>query len=69
MLVYILNKQDKPLMPCSPRKAKQLLKEGKAKVVCRTPFTLKLLYGSSGYKQEVVAGMDTGSKKVGCAAI
>src|ERR1700733_13301586 len=35
----------------------------------RSPFTIKLLYGASGYRQEVVAGMDTGSKTVGCAAI
>jgi hypothetical protein len=27
------------------------------------------LYGASGYRQEIVAGMDTGSKTVGCAAI
>jgi hypothetical protein len=33
------------------------------------PFVIKLNYGSSGYKQEIVAGMDTGSKTVGCAAI
>jgi hypothetical protein len=46
-----------------------LLKQGKAKVVRRDPFTIKLLHGSSGYKQEIVAGMDTGSKTVGCAAI
>lgn len=69
MLVYVLNKDGKPLMPCKPQKVRKLLKEGKAKVVSRTPFTIKLLYGSSGYKQTVVAGMDTGSKVVGCAAI
>jgi 5-methylcytosine-specific restriction endonuclease McrA len=60
---------DKPLMPCSPPKARALLKAGKAKVVRRDPFAIKLLHGSSGYRQEVVAGMDIGSKVVGCAAI
>jgi hypothetical protein len=69
MLVYVLNHHGKPLMPTSPVKARHLLKEGKARVVCRDPFTIKLLFGSSGYKQEVVAGMDTGSKTVGAAAI
>lgn len=68
MLVYVLNKHNKPLMPTSPAKAKKLLKSGKAKVVRRTPFTIKLLYGSSGYRQPVTAGMDTGSKTVGAAA-
>jgi len=67
MLVYVLNKKGKPLMPCSARKARVLLREGKAKVVKRTPFTIKLLYGSSGYKQEVIAGMDTGSEVIGIA--
>jgi hypothetical protein len=38
-------------------------------VVRRYPFTIKLLYGSSGYKQEVVGGMDTGSQVMGSAAI
>jgi len=32
------------------------LKEGKAKVVRNTPFTIKLLFGSSGYTQPVTAG-------------
>lgn len=69
MLVFVLNKHGKPLMPCSPCKAKKLLRSNKAKVVRTTPFTVKLLYGSSGYTQKVKAGMDTGSKKVGVAAI
>ena len=38
-------------MPCSPGKARLLLKQQKACVVKRTPFTIKLLYGSAGYKQ------------------
>jgi len=56
-------------MPCSSAKARKLLRDQKAKVVRKTPFTIKLLYGSSGYKQEVVAGMDSGSKLVGTAAV
>jgi len=69
MLVFILNKNNKPLMPCKPSKARKLLKEGKAKVIRKTPFTIKLLYGSSGYTQPIIAGMDTGSKVIGCSAI
>lgn len=69
MLVFVLNKHNRPLMPCSPAKARRLLKEGKAKCVRRTPFTIKLLHGSSGFKQEVSAGMDTGSKTIGTAAV
>ena len=69
MLVYVLNYQGRPLMPCSSRKARTLLAAGQAKVVRRTPFQIKLLNGASGYKQTIIAGMDTGSKMLGCAAI
>jgi hypothetical protein len=46
-----------------------LLKIGKAKVVKRTPFIIRLRYGSSGFKQELTAGMDTGSKIIGTAVV
>lgn len=68
MLVYVLSKKGKPLMPCSCRKARLLLKEGKAKVVNRMPFTIKLKFGSSGYKQQITLGVDAGSKVVGLSA-
>ena len=44
------------------------MKEQKAKVVKRTPFTIQLLYGSSGYKQNISLGIDAGSKTVGLSA-
>ncbi|HIF9180985.1 TPA: RNA-guided endonuclease IscB [Photobacterium damselae] len=69
MFVFVLNKNSEPLMPCKPQKARVLLKHGDAKVVKLTPFTIKLIGGSSGYKQTLVAGMDTGSKTIGCAVV
>lgn len=69
MLVYVLNKEGKPLMPTTSVIARLLLKEGKAKVVKRTPFTIRMLIETTNYKQEIVAGMDTGSKVVGVACI
>ena len=66
--VYVLNMHGEPLMPCSPRKARLLLKEGKARVVKRTPFVIKLLHGSAGYKQPVALGVDAGSRHVGLSA-
>ena len=71
MLVFVLNKDSKPLMPCHPAKARLLLKEGKAKPVKSKTghFTIQLLYGSSGYKQDIVVGIDTGSKRVPIAAV
>ena len=67
MLVFVLNKHGEPLMPCKPRKARMLLKEKKAKIVSYEPFTIQLLYGSSGYKQETTIGIDTGAKNIGIA--
>ena len=68
-MVYVINQRGAPLMPCGERKARLLLKAGKARVVHRTPFTIRLVFGASGYCQEVIAGLDTGSTVVGCAAI
>ncbi len=44
MLVYVINKHKKPLMPCKPRTARKLLKQGKANVVKRTPY-VELTFG------------------------
>lgn len=66
--VYVINKHGRPLMPCSPAKARHLLDAGKAKVKKRTPFTIQLVYGSSGYTQEVILGVDDGSKTIGISA-
>ena len=68
MLVFVLNKNNQPLMPCTPRKARILLKEGTAKIAKRTPFTIQLIYGSFGYKQEISLGIDAGSKHIGVSA-
>ena len=68
MLVYVLNSVGVPLMPCSPGKARRLLNAGQAKVMGRSPFVIKLLYGSSGYKQSVTLSVDSGSKVIGVAA-
>ncbi len=65
----MLNKEGKALMPCKPRKGRKLLDQGKAKVVQRTPFTIKLLYGSRGYKQGITLGVDAGYKRIGYSAI
>lgn len=68
MLVYVLNKNNKPLMPCSPAKARHLLRDSKAKVIRAEPFTIQLLYGSSGYRQPITLGVDSGSQHVGMSA-
>lgn len=69
MRVFVLNQHGEPLMPCSPRKARVLLRDGKAKVVKREPFTIQLRYGSAGHKQDITVGVDTGSNAVGVSVI
>lgn len=66
--VFVIDRHGHPLMPCSPSKARRLLRDGKAKVKHRTPLTIQLLYGSSGYKQPIILGVDAGSKTVGLSA-
>ena len=68
MFVYVLNCHGQPLMPCQSRKARLLLREGKAKVANMVPFTIQLLYGSSGYTQAISLGVDAGTKKIGVSA-
>ena len=67
-MVYVLNYNGQPLMPTNRHgKVKHLLKEGKAKVVKRCPFTIKLLYKTTNYTQELTLGVDTGSGILGAA--
>ena len=66
--VYVINKYGRPLMPCSPATARHLLNNGKAKVKKRTPLTIQMLFGSSGYTQEIILGVDAGSKTIGLSA-
>ncbi|HEX5553307.1 MAG TPA: RNA-guided endonuclease IscB, partial [Chitinophagaceae bacterium] len=56
-------------MPCKPRKARLLLRDGKAKAVKREPFTIQLLFGSTGYTQPITVGVDTGAENVGVTVI
>ena len=65
--VFVINKHGKALMPCKPRKARILLRDGKAKVLKKEPFTIQLLYGSTGYKQDISVGIDSGQRYIGLA--
>lgn len=67
-MVYVLNKQGKPLMPCKEAKARKLLKQNKAKIVKYEPFTIQLLFDCENQTQEVNLGIDAGSKYIGISA-
>ena len=68
-MVYVLDINGRPLMPTERHgKVRRLLREGRAAVVRRTPFTIRLLYEVSGFVQDVTLGVDAGSKTIGLSA-
>lgn len=67
-MVYVKSIENLPLMPCSDTKAKHLLKEKKAKIISRSPFTIKLCFKVDNITQEVTLGVDSGSKHIGLSA-
>lgn len=54
-------------MPCSQRKARLLLKDGKAKIIGYKPFTIQLATPTGETTQEIHIGVDTGAKHIGIA--
>ena len=70
MMVYVLDMNGRPLMPThNGAKVRVLLKQKRAKVISKCPFTIKLLYESTNFTQSLTLGVDTGSKYVGSAVI
>lgn len=68
-MVYVQDIDGKPMMPTTRHgKVRRLLKDNKAVVVNTCPFTIKLTYKTSDYKQEIVLGVDAGTKHVGLSA-
>lgn len=68
-MVYVQDINGKPMMPTTRHgKVRRLLKDKKAVVVNLCPFTIKLMYVTSDYKQEIVLGVDAGTKHVGLSA-
>lgn len=53
-MVYVQDIDGKPMMPTTRHgKVRRLLKDSKAVVVNTCPFTIKLMYKTSDYKQEI----------------
>ena len=71
MLVYVLKQNRQPFMLTERfGKVRRLLKEGKAKVVRREPFTIRLLYEpETDVVQECYCCVDTGSRHIGVAVV
>ncbi len=69
MKVFVIDKNKKPLMPCHPARAKELLKNSKAAVYRMFPFTIILLEREGGDVQEVEVKLDPGSKTTGISVV
>lgn len=67
-MVYVLNIQGEPLMPCKEAKARRLLKRNRAKIVKREPFVIQLLFKCDDETQDIILGVDAGSKHIGLSA-
>lgn len=69
-MVYVQNKDGKPLMPTTRYcYVRLLLKEKKARVVCTTPFTIQLNYDTPDVTQDLILGIDPGRTNIGVAVV
>src|SRR5258708_24657340 len=68
-MVFVLDQHKKPLMPCTPRRARRLLEQKRAVVHRLSPFTIRLKDRSvqQSTLQPVVLKIDPGSKTTGLA--
>lgn len=67
MRVFVKNKRGEALMPCSNKKARELLKQNKATIYSYTPFTIQLTDVTGETVQPISIGIDTGAKYLGIA--
>ena len=66
LFVPVVSSSGKPLMPCHPARARELIRKGKAIRQCdHGLFFIRLTARSDGVTQDVVVGIDPGSKKEG----
>ena len=65
--VFVLDTHRKPLSPCHPARARELLRKGKAAVFRRVPFTIILKYVPKGEPTPVRVKLDPGSRTTGIA--
>ena len=71
MKVFVLDKHKKPLMPCSPKRARKLMESGRARVHKRYPFTIRLVDRTmeESVVQEAELRVDPGSRTTGFAIV
>ena len=69
--VFVLDKKHRPLMPCRPARARRLLRAGRARVVKRFPFVIRLVDRTveQSEVQPVLIKLDPGSRETGAAVV
>jgi 5-methylcytosine-specific restriction endonuclease McrA len=70
-MVFVLDRHKKPLMPCSPKRARLLLGEGRAVVHRHSPFVIRLKDRrvEESTLQPISLKIDPGSKTTGMALV
>ena len=69
MVVYVQDMNGKPLMPTKRFGwVRRALRDGKAVVVGRCPFVIRLTYATTNYTQPITLGIDAGTVHVGLSA-
>ena len=69
MVVYVQDMNGKPLMPTKRFGwVRRALRDGKAVVVGRCPFVIRLTYATTDYTQPITLGIDAGTVHVGLSA-
>ncbi len=67
--VFVLDKNKQPLMPCTPARARRLLKKGKASVFRQAPFTIIIKDRVGGDAQPLEHKIDPGSRTTGISLV
>jgi 5-methylcytosine-specific restriction endonuclease McrA len=67
--VFIIDANGQPLLPTHPARARQLLRDGKAKPYQMLPFTIQLTRRIENAVCELTVGIDDGAKEVGIAVV
>ncbi len=71
MAVFVVDRHQKPLMPCSEKRARKLLARGRARVHRRMPFAIRLVDRTvnDSVLQPVKMKLDPGSQTTGMALV
>ena len=71
--VFVLSKDGRPLMPCHAARARELLRKGRAVVVRRYPFVIRLKnnpnHPNQPGRQPIALKLDPGAKTTGIALV